>query len=170
MQPRPSWIRLLAAAGVIAFTFAAGYVIWQAGLPERPRITVAPVFEANTLDGRLLRLDRSLNKPVVLNFWATWCEPCIVEIPRLQDAYESDDVLVVGINGGEDPAYLQDWTQAYNISFPIVIDQYGELQRLYRVRGFPTTLFIDEQGRVQKIVEGLVTEGELRQGLAAIND
>ncbi|NDJ87191.1 MAG: TlpA family protein disulfide reductase [Chloroflexi bacterium] len=163
--------RILAASGAVILLLAAGSILWLAGLPQVPSLTTAPEFEALTLENERLAIDPLLNRPVVINFWATWCVPCVIEMPRLEDAhqkYQARGLLVVGVNVGEDRATVAPWIAEHDVSFPIVLDRFGELEQAYEVRGYPTTFFVDRQGRVQKTVQGLLSEDELDDGLAAI--
>jgi thiol-disulfide isomerase/thioredoxin len=171
MQKRPIR-RLAAAVGAVVLALAAGLIVWQAGLPEgRSELSLIASFEAETLDGARLVVDDNLNRPLVINFWATWCEPCVVEMPRLEAAYqagEDDGLVVIGVNNAEEAAVVRTWVAEYGISFPIVIDEFRELEALYQVRGFPTTIFIDREGRVQKRVEGIVSTETLARELKGI--
>lgn len=166
-MPRQRW----AFIGTLVLALSSGVILWQAGLPQHPTLTIAPSFSALTLDQDPIHIDNQLQRPVVLNFWATWCLPCIIEMPLLEATYQAHvdtDLLVLGINAAEDPQLVQRWLNDHNIHFPVVIDLYNELQQAYKIGGYPTTFFIDRQGYVQKTVAGQFSEKELQQGLAAI--
>jgi cytochrome c biogenesis protein CcmG/thiol:disulfide interchange protein DsbE len=163
--------RMRAAGGALLLALAAGLVLWQAGLPQIHSLAVAPSFKADTLDHKRLEVSSQLDRPLVINFWATWCVPCIVEMPRLEAAYQAgkgSSLLIVGVNAGEDDEHVRAWVEANAISFPIVLDRFGELETAYQVNGYPTTFFVDRQGRVEYIVEGTLSEKELQRGLTAI--
>ena len=165
-------LRILSAVGAVLLLVAAVLLLWRVGLPENNRILgeVIP-FSAETLDGQSVIVDTSLGKPIVLNFWATWCKPCIVEMPRLEKAYQDadDEWLLVGVNAGEDVALVQTWMQENPVSFPIIIDSTGGIAVSYGAQSqLPTTVFIDRQGYIRKIVYGLLSENALKDGLDAI--
>ncbi|MCB9437552.1 MAG: TlpA family protein disulfide reductase [Anaerolineales bacterium] len=159
--------RIIAAVGAMAFALAAVWLLWQAGLPTHPTAvdTLQP-FRALTIEGEPLSIEAG--RPVILNFWATWCLPCITEMPLLQQAYAEHEVMLVGINAGEEEATVQAWIEDRDIQFPIVIDAYGELQAVYRVRGLPTTIFIDQDGYVYRVVEGAISRETLERNIKEI--
>lgn len=160
-------------------------ILWQSGLPrgyefilrfDDDEIISAPVIggrlppiQATSLDGASVALEGSLGYPLIVNFWATWCEPCLAEMPLLQSLYE-DGIPVLGINAGmEEPAFVAEWAGHYGIIFPIVMDpDPRSLEAAYRVRGLPTTFFIDEDGFIRHIEQGALTPNSLQEGLAAI--
>jgi peroxiredoxin len=123
----------------------------------------APAFELTGLSGEQIQLEDYRGQVVLLNFWATWCAPCRLEMPTLQSRADqfSDKLAVVAVNNAEDPAKVQSFVDELSLSFDVLFDPQAEIQQLYRVRGYPTTYLIDAEGiiRVQKI--GLLTEGEL---------
>ncbi|MBZ0318239.1 MAG: TlpA family protein disulfide reductase [Anaerolineae bacterium] len=165
-------LRILSAVGAVILLVAAVLLVWRVGLPQNNRILgeIVP-FSADTLDGQSVTVDDSLDKPLVLNFWATWCKPCIVEMPRLENAYQNadDEWLLVGVNAGEDPNQVRDWVQEHPVSFPIIIDSTGTIAVSYGAQSqLPTTVFIDRQGYIRKIVYGLLSENTLEDGLDAI--
>ncbi len=165
-------LRILSAVGAVILLVAAVLLVWRAGLPQNNRILgeIVP-FSAETLDGQSVTVAGSLDKPLVLNFWATWCKPCIVEMPRLENAYQAadDEWLLVGVNAGEGPNQVRDWIQEHPISFPIIIDSTGAIAVSYGAQSqLPTTVFIDRQGYIRKIVYGLLSENALKVGLDAI--
>lgn len=164
--------RILSAVGAVVLLLAAVFVLWRAGLPENNRILgeVVP-FNAETLEGQSIRVDTSLEVPIVLNFWATWCLPCVIEMPRLEEAYQDADGkwLLVGVNAGEAPSEVQVWIQENPVTFPIVIDSTGTIAVSYGAQAqLPTTVFIDRQGYIRKIVYGLLSENALYDGLNTI--
>lgn len=131
----------------------------------------APDFTLQFPDGKKARLSDWQGQPVVLNFWASWCAPCKEEMPEFVAAaerYQEDGLVVVGINAGESASQAAPFMQQYGITFPVGLDERGDVQQLYNVRGLPTTVFIDREGRVTERWAGLLTANALEELLAEI--
>jgi len=85
----------------------------------------------------------------VLNFWATWCAPCKVEMPEFEKAYKANgdrNFTVLAINNSESLDKVTTFKQQMNLSFPIVMDEKGELQRQYGVVSYPSTYVLNKEG------------------------
>jgi len=114
----------------------------------------APSFELMGLDGQKHTLDEYKGKAVVLNFWGSWCTPCVKEMPALQAEWEKwrdQGVVIVGVNVGEDQMTVENFVRQVNIDFPIVMDPGRNAVRSYGISPMPTTFFIDAKGRVDSI-------------------
>lgn len=135
-----------------------------AALPARPAAGYpAPDFALTTLDGETLRLSDLRGQPVLLNFWASWCGPCRVEMPHLQAASVTHDgqIAVVGINLTDREARQEDvaaFVDEFGLTFPIALDERGDVADLYEVRGQPASVFIDRDGMVHTVFYGPITE------------
>ncbi len=122
--------------------------------PDEPRGVAngqhAPNFTLATLDGTPLTLDTLRGKPVVLSFWVTWCGHCRAQMPLLLDAHAryGTDVHFVGINVRETQDTAQSYVTGQGIAYPIVLDADGAIAQLYQISGFPTTYFLNAEGRV----------------------
>jgi peroxiredoxin len=120
----------------------------------------APAFRARTLDGRSIDLATlTRGGPVLLDFWATWCEPCIASLPELegiQRRYGARGLTVVGISadGPRNFSKVRPFVTRYDLTFPIVLDEDGSLQERYQVRAMPTTILIDGAGRIVTVRSG----------------
>ena len=141
-------------------------------LPPAPAIGhPAPDFTLSTPDGQPWVLSDLRGKPVVLNFWATWCGPCRAEMPELQRLHErlaSAGVTVLGINQSETPQAIANYQQALGVDFPTVIDQRLGVSRQYLVNSIPTTFFIDREGVIRSMFIGPMTDAVLAQNLRSI--
>ncbi|NDP64294.1 TlpA disulfide reductase family protein [Polaromonas sp.] len=96
-------------------------------------------------------------RAVLLNFWASWCEPCRAEMPSLQQAaamHGADKLLVLAINFKEKPASALQFAQQTGITLPVLLDVDGRTARRWSVRIFPTTLTLDRHGRPMHRVQG----------------
>lgn len=132
---------------------------------------LAPDFRLIYANGEQINVSDWLGQPVILNFWATWCAPCRAEMPELVDAYEAHSdqgLVIVGVNVLESEEKAQEFMAQFDMDFPVVLDGRGELQQLYQVRGLPTTLFIDREGRIAVRWAGLLTTQLLEQFLQEI--
>lgn len=142
-----------------------------AGLPPAPAIGhPAPDFTLTTVAGETFTLTALRGKPVVLNFWATWCPPCRAELPELQAAHEryAGEVVIVGVNQAEPAAGVAAFAGQVGLSFPLPLDAQAAVSRLYAVRSLPTTFFIDRSGVIRRIQIGPVTEATLAQAVQTI--
>ena len=131
----------------------------------------APDFTLTRFDtGEKVSLSDLRGKPVILNFWATWCRPCRAEMPTLQAAYEryGDDLLVVGVDQGEEGAVVGPFLEEFGISFPILLDGDMAVGREYRILGLPTTFFIDSQGIIRGVHAGEINSAILAEGIVEI--
>ncbi|MGH2605253.1 MAG: TlpA family protein disulfide reductase [Anaerolineales bacterium] len=129
----------------------------------------APDFTLAATDGVRYTLSELRGQIVVLNFWATWCTPCRIEMPMLQARYERDrenGLIVLGVNFDEPAADVRLFGQELAISFPLLLDPGAEVQRLYRVRGYPSTFVIDREGKLVVEHIGLMSESQLDDYLA----
>jgi cytochrome c biogenesis protein CcmG/thiol:disulfide interchange protein DsbE len=131
----------------------------------------APDFTGETVDGATLTLSDLRGQPVALNFWATWCVPCAVEMPALESAaarYADQDFIVLAINAGESPAAVQAFMDEHDLTFPALLDQDGEILDLYAVRYFPTTIWVDADGIVQAEHLGPLTDDLIDRYIAEL--
>jgi peroxiredoxin len=123
----------------------------------------APDFQLDTLSGDAVRLSEFRGKPVLLNFWATWCGPCRLEMPAIESRFEEhkSDLVVMGINFDEPASDVQTYVKELGLTFTILLDPGGEVQKLYRIRGYPSTYIVDAGGvvRIQHI--GVMTQDQL---------
>ncbi len=131
---------------------------------------VAPDFTLQALDGSAFRLSEQRGKPVVLNFWATWCGPCQNELPAIQKAAEhfGDDVVFVGVDQGEKAEVVQSFVDKLGLTFTIPMDADGTIGYNYGVQGLPTTFFIDRNGVVQSLWMGEMNSVTLAENIAQI--
>ena len=172
------WGWSFAAIGVL-LGLAAGFAAWGArseasgAATELPAALLTPVaapvvggrapeFEAAGIDGGRFLMSETRGRVVLLNFWATWCEPCQAEMPLLESRYEGESpsgMLVVGINMNETATVVRSYRDALGLTFPIVLDPGGQVEALYRLRGYPTTFFVDEAGVIRFVhIGGLDAE------------
>lgn len=113
---------------------------------------IAPDFELSTLDGETVKLSNFRGKRVMLNFWATWCPPCRVEMPDMQKFYENKDVVILAVNltGSESSTKnVQKFVDEFGLTFPILLDKEMAVSGRYQIQPIPTTFMIDSNGRIQ---------------------
>ena len=165
---------------------AALTLVIRVGLPERaaysgfitengifaPELAaLAPPFRAETARGESVDLLALRGSPVIINFWATWCAPCVVEMPELQALYETwraEGLHVLAVNLGEDANAVLQWSQVYGLSFDLLLDPQGEIAALYRLRGQPSTYVVSTDGFVTAIFYGPVSADQLEAALVPL--
>jgi thiol-disulfide isomerase/thioredoxin len=150
--------------------FADGQLIAAEGEAYPAVGRLAPDFRLPTLDGGSFQLSSMRGKPVVLNFWATWCGPCQNELPALQKAAEhlEGKVVFAGVDQGEDANVVQTYVDKLGLTFTIPMDAGGELGSRYNVKGLPTTFFIDRNGVIQSLWLGEMNSVTLAENIALI--
>jgi peroxiredoxin len=119
---------------------------------------MAPRFSLRNLKGNIEGLDDHLGKVIVVNFWATWCVPCVKEMPSFENLYrryrsQGLTLLAVSLDKG-DSTKVQEFADKHKLSFPILLDTKGVAEKLYPSFSIPFTYVIDKQGRVVARVDG----------------
>ncbi|MDT9026434.1 MULTISPECIES: peroxiredoxin family protein [Rossellomorea] len=135
----------------------------------------APDFELTTLDDKAVKLSDYQGKKVILNFWATWCPPCKAEMPHMQSYYEENaekenvEILAVNLTSMDDgEKAVQEFIDGYELTFPIPMDEKGEVGDEYRAFTIPTTYMIDTKGIIQHKIVGPMNEdmmGKMVEGM-----
>ncbi len=123
-----------------------------------------PDFSLIGINGEKVTLSDLRGRVVLLNFWATWCGPCKSEMPILERYYNRvnrDQFVVLGINFDEPVSSVRAYSEALELTFPLLLDPGAKVQQLYRIRGYPTSIFLDVDGIIQIYHIGLLNEDQL---------
>lgn len=147
-----------------AATFSAVSVGPQVGHP-------AADFTLESVDGADVTLSSLQGKAVVIAFWATWCQYCREELPRIAELYEEvhdDGLEVLAVNVREEPERVAAYAAELDLPYPVLMDRRGEVATRYRVRGLPTTVFVDPEGDVQRVHLGTLEEPTLQAYVDAV--
>lgn len=134
---------------------------------------LAPDFTAITLEGETIRLSDYRGKIVMINDFATWCGPCLLETPHLVELYDArqDEIEIIALNMQENESEVADYQSQFGIRYPLVMDPNGELtEETYRPIGLPTSWFIDSDGVVRYVHSGPLTAPMLEEVMVAINE
>lgn len=128
-------------------------------------------FALKTLDEGQTSLSDYRGKVVVLNFWATWCPPCRAELPDFEQAHrdrQGDGLVVLGVNTEEPAAVVRSFVDEIGLTFPILLDETGQVAREYRAAGLPMTLVIDREGLIQVRHVGYLSAAKLDEYLSKV--
>ena len=135
----------------------------------------APDFILQRLDGGEVRLSDLQGKPIVVNFWASWCIPCRIEMPELVESYMEhgdEGLTIVAVNKREADDRIQPFVDEFGLPFIIGMDRDGEVAAAWHtggaMEGLPASYFLDRNGVVRKIVQGQLTDKSLAEGVALI--
>ena len=131
----------------------------------------APDFALRDLDGKEVSLSDYRGRPVIVNFWASWCIPCREEFPLLKGArerYGADGLEVLGVVFEDDPEAARAYMAKAGASWPGLVDPDGEVAAAYYVNGPPLSFFVDPEGVVRSIAYGPPPSGTLDDRIAAI--
>lgn len=174
-------VMIVVAVGVICcvligcvFCVALGLIASQAGgdfdLGGSPQVgEFAPNFELRTMDGESVSLSDFRGQPVMVNFWALWCHPCIEEMPTIQARYQQHypDLVILAIEEGGAGVSVQNYVNEAQYSFLILAGTEAVLGQ-YNVYAFPTSYFIDAEGVIQAVELGSLSDSELDEKLSLI--
>lgn len=154
--------RRIALAVAIAGLIATGSAHAQPNLAPGKLTPVgkpapAPALDLATYDGKRISLAELRGKTVLVNFWATWCEPCIAEMPamdRLQKELANDGLVVLGVNFGESSARIEQFLAKTPVGFPLLVDPNRDAGKAWKVRILPASFVVGPDGRVRYTAVG----------------
>ncbi len=132
----------------------------------------APDFTLQDLNGQTYTLSELRGRPVLLNFWATWCPPCRAEMPaigRVYEDYRAQGFLVLAVTADDTPADAARFAEEYALPFPVLVDSSAEAARAYNINSLPTSFFIAPDGVIRQVViGGPMAEASIRASVDAL--
>jgi len=151
--------RILGAIAVLATLSLACAATGDAGASRE-----APDFTLTSVTGNEYQLSAYRGKPVLLNFFTTWCGPCRAEMPGMQEMYaryKSKGLVLLAVDLGDSSTDVASYRKELGLHFPLLLDPNSEIGDLYGVNSYPRTFFIDTKGVIQKTVVGSMSEGDI---------
>ena len=120
---------------------------------------LAPDFELKTTEGKIIRLSDLRGQPVLVNLWATWCPPCRAEMQTLETVYNDYKdqgfiVLAVNMTSQDDPQAILPFVTERGLTYPILLDDKGEIAKAYQMKSLPSSFFINRDGTINEVVIG----------------
>jgi len=164
-----------ATSGASLFTTPAA-PIGAGGGPALAAGAPAPDFKLKTLDGGEASLSEFRGRPVLINFWASWCPPCRLEMPDLVRAYEAHKaegfvILGIDLTFQDSIPDVQAFVEEFNMTFPVLLDETGVVTtEVYRLRGLPMSIFVGRTGIVSRMHIGALTAGQIDEFVGEILD
>lgn len=148
----------------LIFVLAKGFNFDPNALPEELTGEQAPDFTLTSLEGYEISLKDTKGSPVVINFWATWCQPCLLEHGHLQNAadeYKAKGVTFLGVLYGDTPEKAKVFLKKHGSNYPTLIDEGQRTNIDYGVAGVPETFVLDKDGKIIKKFAGPVMKSDL---------
>ncbi len=120
---------------------------------------LAPDFELKTTGGEIIRLSDLRGQPVLINLWATWCPPCRAEMQSLETVYndykdQGFTILAVNMTSQDDPLAVMPFVRERGLTYPILLDEKGELARAYQMKSLPSSFFVNRDGTINEVIIG----------------
>lgn len=164
--------RLLIVGVLLGFVWFLAVGLQRQNVSEQRVTGPAPDFSFTTFDGETIQLSDLKGKGIVLNFWASWCDPCRAEAAMLQSAWQRErenGIVFVGLDYLDQEHAAKAYLDEFDITYPNGPDLQSDTARRYGIRGVPETFFIDPTGEIKSLVIGpLLSEADLNQRLDAI--
>ncbi len=160
----------IAGAALIAVSVASAYF---AHSRERARAPVSLDFTLKDLNGADVRLADLKGKPLIVNFWATWCGPCLLETPELvelADEYKDRGLNIVGISFDDAPEQMKQFASEFKVSYPLLVGRDREdVFNAFGLRdGLPMSVFIRADGTIARTLEGINTKAWFQEQIEAL--
>jgi cytochrome c biogenesis protein CcmG, thiol:disulfide interchange protein DsbE len=157
---------------ILVFVILLGARLVQTNQSEQRASGVAPAFSFTTFEGETIRSDELLGKGVVLNFWASWCDPCRDEAVLLEETWrreQENDVVFLGLDYLDQEPAAKAYLAEFGITYPNGPDLQSAAARRYGIKGVPETFFIDPEGNISDIVIGpIVSQAKMDEYLDKI--
>ncbi len=160
---------------LIVLVFAIVYTIFTNATKDKIEVLgigdQAPDFTLVDLNGEQHRLSDYQGQGVFINFWGTWCKPCAKEMPamnRQYEVYKEQGVQILAVNIAQSDFEVNRFAKQYGLDFPIVIDKTKSVMEAYNIDPLPTTLLINQEGKIEQIVRGGMTEKDISQFMEQI--
>jgi thiol-disulfide isomerase/thioredoxin len=131
-----------------------------------------PPFKLVSLDGSVHDSSEYAGKPLIINFWGTFCPPCRDEMPALQNVYDKwkdKGIQLVGINLSEDKLSVESFARQVGARFPILLDRNRQVEKKFGLRQYPTTIFVHADGTIEEVlIGGPLTEKQIEDQIAKL--
>lgn len=170
MKTRRRWIQY----SILLFALLLGvYTIGSVIFKKDETVKVglqAPDFNLIGIDGKEYNLSNYKGTNVVVNFWGTFCPPCVREMPALERQHEKwmgQNVKILGINLNESPVTIKSFLAQYDITFPALLDR-DIIRKKYKVISYPTTFYINAEGKIVDIFVGEMTESDIERRISKL--
>ena len=164
--------RLLFIGIPLLFLLFLGLRLYQTNTSEQRAAGEAPPFTFTTFEGETISLADLRGKGVVLNFWASWCDPCRAEAELLELTWQQEKdrgIVFIGLDYLDQEPAAKAYLAEYQISYPNGPDLQSEAARRFGIKGVPETFFIDPEGKIAHMVIGpIVNEAQFAQALDKI--
>ena len=166
-----NWKTIAGVLLLLAVTLVACGGSDSSGLTGVNKGNLASDFTLEALDGTDVSLGDYRGSVVLINFWATWCTPCHAEIPDIEQAYrtrEDDGFVVLGVSVEQSRASVEPFVEFVGMTYPVLLDEMGQVYKMYRVPGLPMSILLDQDGVIQVRHIGLMTGAQLEDYLAQV--
>jgi len=163
------FVLLILMVGVIIFTIYSNLSKEKNGVLQVG--DEAPDFVLTDMNGERHQLSEYKGQGVFLNFWGTWCKPCEREFPLMDKQYQEvkdQGLQILAVNIGESDFVVQKYIDRKGLTFPVLIDDNKSVMETYNINPLPTTILINPEGEIEKIITGEMSEESIKQYMEQI--